>query len=109
MTTDTFTETVRAEAERRAPLDGHTAPALHQECAGLVEMAEWTRDHLATQEPTEAEVRAVKIALIQYEYRVVPGNELTMIRHLGREDEYDKRARAALSAARDARLNGEKR
>lgn len=103
MTTNTFTKAAMA----------HLAAVDHDKNQdwfnGFVAAIAWARTHLATQEPTEAEVRAVKIALIQYEYRVVPGNELTMIRHLGREDEYDKRARAALSAARDARLNGEKR
>lgn len=65
--------------------------------------AEWAHDHLTAQGPTDVEVRAAKIALIQAEYRVVPGNELVMIRQMGREDEYDQRARAALSAARTAR------
>ena len=48
-TTDDFTEAARAEAERRTPLGGHTAPALTQERAGLVAMAEWARAHLAAQ------------------------------------------------------------
>lgn len=50
MTTDPFTEAARAEAERRTPLGGHTAPALTQERAGLVAMAEWARTRLAAQE-----------------------------------------------------------
>ena len=49
MTTDPFIEAARAEAERRTPLGGHTAPALTQERAGLVAMAEWARTHLAAQ------------------------------------------------------------
>lgn len=108
MTTDPFTDAAHAEAKRLYPNDGIDileSRGLDGFAIGVI----WARAHLAAQEPTEAEVRAVKIALIQYEYRVVPGNELTMIRHLGREDEYDKRARAALSAARDARRDEEKR
>ena len=50
MTTDDFAEAARVEAERRTPLGGHTAPALTQERAGLVAMAEWARTHLAAQE-----------------------------------------------------------
>ena len=48
-TTDPFIEAARAEAERRTPLGGHTAPALTQERAGLVAMAEWARTHLISE------------------------------------------------------------
>ena len=61
MTTDPFIEAARAEAERRTPLGGHTAPALTQERAGLVAMAEWARTHLAAQEPTDAEHRIARL------------------------------------------------
>ena len=92
MTADPFIEAARAEAERRTPLGGHTAPALTQERAGLVAMAEWARTHLAAQEPTDAEVEAAKAVLDSVEYADEPQS-----------------IRAALSAARAARRDEEKR
>ena len=104
MTTGNFKRTANIEAWSRYPESDGEGQGLR---IGFKEGAEWARAHLTAQEPTDAEVRAVKIALIQDEYRVVPGNELVMIRQMGREGEYEGRARAALSAARAARRDEE--
>ena len=85
MTTDNFTEAARAEAERLSPLRGY------QELVVLG--AEWARDHLAAQEPTDAECLAVQKCLYERTLTWVPTME----------------ARAALSAARNARRDEEKR
>ena len=90
MTADPFIEAARAEAERRTPLGGHTAPALTQERAGLVAMAEWARTHLAAQEPTDAEC-------IAFWHAFEDAADETNIENI----------RAALSAARAARRDEE--
>ena len=56
MTTDNFTETARAEAERvrdeNSPLEYGTIRATFLDA--FLAGAEWSRDHLAAQEPTDA-------------------------------------------------------
>lgn len=60
----------------------------------LVDMAEWARDHLAAQEPTEAEV--VAVLDVKYGGPVGPHDEPY-------DAEEMAEARAALTAAREAR------
>ena len=67
MTTDPFTDAARAEAERQVP------PFEHDEIpprdlttwsrTAFRVGAEWARDHLAAQEPTDAEVEAAAGAM----------------------------------------------
>ena len=64
MTTDNFTEAARAEAERRYSRivrRNKTADEWLDEgrASGFASGAEWARDHLAAQEPTDAECIAV--------------------------------------------------
>lgn len=55
MNTDNFTEAARKRAERRVPLDGGEPDLIFRDRRELVEMAEWARDYLTAQEPTDAE------------------------------------------------------
>lgn len=103
MTTDAFTTAARAEAERflwSLP-DDHPAKPLANDgfmqtharvVAGL--MAEWARDHLAAQEPTDAE--CVAVLNVKYGGTVGPHDEPY-------DAEEMAEARAALTAARKAR------
>lgn len=114
MSLDSLVKAARAEAERRWPSAMQRVPTLtsanrQDRRIGFELGAKWTHAHLAAQEPTDAEVRAAKVALIQDEYRVAPGYELVMIRQMGREEEYDRRARAVLSAARTVQQDEEGR
>ena len=91
--TDRFTTAARAEAERRhIPLDRPTA--ITEQCAvqGFQDGAEWARDHLAAQDPTDAEVEAAKAVLDSFEYADEPQS-----------------IRDALSAARAARRDEDQR
>ena len=106
MTIDPFTEAARAEAERQFPLpvrakryDG-TPEGVGQE--GFEQGAEWARAHLAAQEPTDAEVLAAREAVREVWRKQ---NRLDL-GHVGLMEAY---ARAALSAARAARRDEEKR
>ena len=55
MTTDNFTEAAREEFYRvwHSPIHDHSQIGM------AIHMAEWARDHLAAQEPTDAECIAV--------------------------------------------------
>lgn len=86
MTTDDFTTAARTEADRRMRADGLVTQASMVRAHGFTVGAEWARDHLAAQEPTDAEVEAVAGVLAESEDT---GSVET--------------ARAALSAARKAR------
>ena len=54
MTTDNFTEAARAEAAERFPFSEGYEVGVYQR-RGFVAGAAWARDHLAQQEPTDAE------------------------------------------------------
>ena len=71
MTTDNFTEAARAEAGRRVPLDGGEPDLIFRDRRELVEMAEWTRDHLAAQEPTPADskISGYDLAVLRSTYQ----------------------------------------
>ena len=56
MTNDNFTEAARAEAKRRLTWHDRQFGNLLDP---MIHMAEWARDHLAAQEPTDAECIAV--------------------------------------------------
>lgn len=95
MTTDNFTEAARAEAEgryNRTVRRNKTADEWLDEgrASGFASGAEWARTHLASQEPTDAEVEAAKAVLDSVEYADEPQS-----------------IRAALSAARAARRDEE--
>lgn len=107
MTTDNFTEAdltdyARAEAETRWPQRraGHYAQQL-----AFVAGAVWARDHLAAQEPTDGEVLAALNAqgVVMYP-KMHPAPSLD---YWG--DKPSEAMRAALSAARAARRDEEKR
>ena len=85
MTTDPFTQAARAEAVRwwQTP-DAATENVIER--LGQ-HMAEWARDYLAEQKPTDVEVGAVQKCLYERTLTWVPTVEV----------------RAALSAAREAR------
>ena len=116
MTTDNFTEAARAEAERRYPALNPDAEELTYPRSALREhkrsahVAGWkaARTHLAAQEPTDAEIEAAAEAICSGEGGCDPcfnwdgsvdGGCTYCTRH----------ARAALSAARAARRDEEKR
>ena len=104
MTTDPFTDAdladyARAEAETRWPQrrTGHYVQQL-----AFVAGAEWAREHLAAQEPTDAEVEAAARVICE-------GTEAGDLDAWGPETQrrFRSTARAALSAARAARRDEE--
>ena len=120
MTTDNFTEAARAEAERRynrIARRNKTADEWLDEgrASGFTSGAEWAHDHLAAQEPTDDEVeaaaRAMRIETLAGTVR--PGAAARWWDNGDvSPDEADKLrrlARAALSAARNARRDEENR
>src|SRR5699024_9800879 len=93
MTTDPFTEAARAEAEVQC---GNSFDLEH-----FMAGAEWARDHLAAQEPTDAEVEAAARGL-HAALEAVHGTAWDDLGKAHRNRWYDL-ARAALTAASDAR------
>lgn len=76
MTADNFTEAARAEAERvrdeNSPLEYGTIRATFLDA--FLAGAEWARDHLSAQEPTDAErERAVRWLHREREWRPLDG------------------------------------
>ena len=99
MTTDNFTTAARAEAEDQIDMntDDHDT---------FVAGAVWARDHLAAQGPTDTEVLAALNA--DYALRFGPSNlPADSLEPYG--DKHVQIMRAALSAARAARRDEEKR
>ena len=92
-TTDNFTEAARAEADRRMREADFVTSGDMARAHGFTLGAERARDHLAAQEPTDAEVGAVQKRLHERTLTWVPTVEV----------------RAALSAARAARRDEETR
>lgn len=84
--TDRFTTAARAEAER----DWGTT--VRAQRPAFIAGARWARDHLAAQDPTDAEVEAAKAVLDSFEYADEPQS-----------------IRDALSAARAARRDEDQR
>ena len=108
MTTDDFTEAARAEAERYVPAftsNDYTPNGLTA-IARLAHVEGWkaARTHLASQEPTDAEVEAAAQATCKKDGW---GDLDTRTSELQRH--FRNVARAALSAARAARRDEEKR
>ena len=106
MTTDAFTEAARAEAERQNPVPPTYDPEGPSQWERLLAQqafrngAEWARDHLAQQEPTDAEVLAALNA--DYALRFGPSNRpADSLEPYG--DEHVQIMRAALVAAKEAR------
>ena len=97
MTTDDFTTAARAEAESwiGMDLDDHD---------NFVSGAEWARDHLDAQEPTDAEIEAAARVICE-------GTEAGDLAGWGPETQrrFRSTARAALSTARAARRDEEER
>lgn len=113
MTTDDFTATALAEAERRWPRDLLDVPGSARNVSGSARMnrrigfdlgARWARTDLAAQEPTDAEIDAVAASILWE----TSGRHWEDISD-GERREYREYARAALSAARAARRDEEKR
>ncbi|WP_420112565.1 hypothetical protein [Pseudactinotalea sp.] len=111
MTTDPFTEAASAAAEEqwtREHTPGHplSGPERMNRRIGFTMGAEWARTHLAAQEPTDAEV----LAALNAQSRGLVGAHATQRDSLDRFESRSVTAmRAALSAARAARRNEEKR
>lgn len=96
MTADNFTEAARAEAERvreeNSPLEYGTIRATFLDA--FLAGAEWSRDHLAAQEPTDSEVEA---AILAYDDVAVglgsdyaPGAAIRAALTAARRDEEDR-------------------
>lgn len=106
MTEDDFTQAARAEAEERIQfVPGRAGSAIGSLSRRVfMDGAEWARDHLATQEPTDTEVEAAAVAL------AVEGDDLGEWDSLSTyaQATYLRDARAALSAARATRRDEEK-
>lgn len=110
--TDAFTTAARAEAERRNPPidrypDDFTYPraVLREHKRGEFEAAAvWARDHLAAQEPTDAEKEAAMDAL-GCELRVVENGQATCDLHGGyaTADDVCELVAITLTAAKEAR------
>lgn len=106
MTADPFTEAARTEAAYR---DMDPGPTGENNRAWFVAGAEWARTHLAAQEPTDAEVEAAARALWA-EVWIDPDEHPWDTEATRAERASCRReARAALSAARAARRDEEKR
>src|SRR5690606_33972527 len=93
MTTDDFTTAARAEADGRGYDPAYRGRTRNVFLAG----AEWARDHLAAQEPTDDDVQAAVAAILA----LTGETEET-----ARMDDIDvawDHASAALAAAREAR------
>ena len=105
MTTDNFTKAARAEAAERFPFSEGYESGVYQR-RGFVAGAAWARDRLAQQEPTDAEVLAALNAdyALRFGPRNLPADSLEPY-----GDETVRIMRAALSAARAARRDEEKR
>ena len=108
MTTDTFAEAARAEAELKHPVPDAYDPRVSQYERLLAQGAfragaEWARDHLAAQEPTDAEVLAALNAQgVVVSPKMHPAPSLD---YWG--DKPAEAMRAALTAARAARRDEE--
>ena len=92
MTTDPFTDAdladyARAEAETRWPQrrTGHYVQQL-----AFVAGAEWAREHLAAQEPTDAEVLAAMTAYEGHPDRVSAWRAALSAARAARQDERDR-------------------
>ena len=112
MTADNFTDAARAEAERRWPYSANPDPTPAEDedaalSAGFMAGAEWARTYLAAQEPTEEEVTEAALAMCRGDGAGTCWNYDDTV-HGGCTDHADD-ARAALSAARAARRDEEKR
>ena len=130
MTTDPFTDAARAEAERRVMGSSRFA---HTTRDLLVGMAEWARTHLAAQEtdggrgprttaairewtgawpaaqePTDAEVEAACVGFYNDPNGLTDWTKLARVQP-DLADKYRAGIRRALSAARAARRDEEKR
>ena len=114
-TTDPFTEAARTEATSRARrvTPGDTAADWSERMLMMEQFrqgAEWARTHLAAQEPTDAEVEAAARSLYAEDVNesYIEWPAYGSPENVGREL-YIERARNALSAARAARRDEEKR
>lgn len=109
MTTDNFTEAARTEAERRhVPLDRPTA--ITEQCAvqGFQDGAEWARTHLAAQEPSDAEAEAACRGFYDDPNSLTDWTKLARVQP-DLAEKYRAGMRRALSSARAARRDEEKR
>ncbi|MGO2362324.1 MAG: hypothetical protein ACTH6N_14510 [Brachybacterium tyrofermentans] len=115
MNTDAFTTAARTEAGALYAVDWDT-PAYYdgedrREAEQFLAGAEWARDHLAAQEPTDAEVEAAALGVLAYLQGYDLANEedrtevLAWWNRMGEEARNSRlaTARAALTAARKAR------
>lgn len=117
MNTNDFTKAARAEAERRYPALNPDAEELTYPRSALREhkrsahVAGWeaARTHLAAQEPTDAEVQEAAIALLAFIHNEPVERIREVYGVLDRDGHWSTQARAALSAARAARRDEEKR
>ena len=112
MTTDNFTEAAAAAAEEQwtrdlAPGQPLRGPRRMDRRIGFTMGAAWARTHLAAQEVTEEEVTEAALAMCRGDGAGTCWNYDDTV-HGGCTDHTDD-ARAALSAARNARRDEEKR
>ncbi|RCS81837.1 hypothetical protein [Brachybacterium alimentarium] len=102
--TDAFTTAARAEGQSRiaAMLEsaGASADIRAWFPAGFEKGAEWARDHLAAQEPTDAEVEAADRGRVEHNIR----RKLTDAEWAATRSSIEHESmRAALTAAKEAR------
>ena len=104
-TTDNFTEAARAEADRRMREADFVTSGDMARAHGFTLGAEWARDHLAAQEPTDAGRRVtyieVEAYLAAFSEDLPPDTEWT--------PDTIARVRRGLTAAYAARRDEEKR
>ncbi|MDN5659016.1 hypothetical protein [Brevibacterium sandarakinum] len=104
MTTDDFTTAARAEGQARITamleVSGASADIRAWFPAGFEKGAVWARDHLAQQEPTDAEVEAAAREIVK---RVFLLSEERPWEDPGVVGEWKPVARAVLTAAKEAR------
>ena len=114
MTTDPFIEAARAEGQARIAamleVSGASDDIRAWFPAGFEKGAEWARAHLAAQEPTDAERKAAHLAI----HQALAADWMSVANALGGSQEQyesllDSIVCAALSAARAARRDEEKR
>ena len=98
MTTDNFNDAARAEAKRRLTWHDRQFGNLLDP---MVHMAEWARDHLAAQEPTDAECIAV-LSAVTTPFGEKPGKVEWAYAAI-------QRCREAMTSARAARRDEEAR
>lgn len=107
MNDDDFTTAARTEADRRMRADGLVTQASMVRARGFTVGAVWARDHLARQEPTDAEVEAAAIECVKFLFLTAPERPWEDPEVVEQWEPMARialrSARAALTSAREAR------